>query len=71
MRELCKKHGIYLTAWGPLGTYGEIWGSNLIMENPTLEYIASARGKTVAQVDPLSNCRGIKHLIHYIVLNKA
>ncbi|KAJ1701511.1 hypothetical protein LUZ63_001290 [Rhynchospora breviuscula] len=50
LTELCKKHGIYITAWGPLGTYGEIWGSNLIMENPTLEYIASIRGKTVAQV---------------------
>ncbi|KAJ3677064.1 hypothetical protein LUZ60_002788 [Juncus effusus] len=50
LRELCAKHKIYLTAWGPLGTYGEIWGSKLIMENPTLKAIASAKEKTVAQV---------------------
>ncbi|KAJ6430462.1 hypothetical protein OIU84_021791 [Salix udensis] len=50
LREFCKANGIVLTAYAPLGTRGTIWGSNRVMENEVLKEIATAKGKSVAQV---------------------
>ncbi|KAJ6988983.1 NAD(P)H dependent 6'-deoxychalcone synthase family protein [Populus alba x Populus x berolinensis] len=43
LREFCE-------AKAPLGTRGTIWGSNRVMENEVLREIATAKGKSVAQV---------------------
>ncbi|KAF1882538.1 hypothetical protein Lal_00002716 [Lupinus albus] len=48
--EFCKKNGIYLSGWSPLGAYKARWGSNVVMENPILKEIAHSRNKNVAQV---------------------
>ncbi|KAJ6911578.1 hypothetical protein NC652_022006 [Populus alba x Populus x berolinensis] len=50
LREFCEAKGIVLTAYAPLGTRGTIWGSNRVMENEVLREIATAKGKSVAQV---------------------
>ncbi|KAI4382567.1 hypothetical protein MLD38_008517 [Melastoma candidum] len=50
LREFCGRHGILLTAYAALGAQGTIWGSNRVMGSEKLRQIASARGKTVAQV---------------------
>jgi diketogulonate reductase-like aldo/keto reductase len=50
LREFCEANGIVLTAYAPLGTRGTIWGSNRVMENEVLREIATAKGKSVAQV---------------------
>ncbi|KAB1225576.1 Non-functional NADPH-dependent codeinone reductase 2 [Morella rubra] len=50
LRDFCKTNGIIVTAFSPLGARGTGWGTNNVMENETLEEIAKARGKTVAQV---------------------
>lgn len=48
--EFCKANGIVVTAYSPLGAKGASWGTNDVMDNETLNEIAKARGKTVAQV---------------------
>jgi len=48
--EFCKANGIVVTAYSPLGATGASWGTNDVMDNETLNEIAKARGKTVAQV---------------------
>ncbi|KAJ4710179.1 putative Aldo-keto reductase [Melia azedarach] len=50
LREFCEKKGIHITAYSPLGGRGTFWGSNRVMECEVLKEIASAKGKTVAQV---------------------
>ncbi|XP_058105691.1 non-functional NADPH-dependent codeinone reductase 2-like [Magnolia sinica] len=50
VREFCKMNGIQVTAYSPLGSTGNPWGTNDVMENQVLKEIAKARGKTVAQV---------------------
>ncbi|KAK4792070.1 hypothetical protein SAY86_022505 [Trapa natans] len=50
LREFCKEKGITITAFSPLGARGTNWGTNLVMENETLQEIAEARGKSIAQV---------------------
>ncbi|KAG6737025.1 hypothetical protein POTOM_060018 [Populus tomentosa] len=50
LREFCKANGILLTAYAPLGAKGTLWGSNRVMENKVLKEIATAKGKSVAQV---------------------
>lgn len=50
LREFCKANGILLTAYAPLGAKGTLWGSNGVMENEVLKEIATAKGKSVAQV---------------------
>ncbi|KAJ4710176.1 NADPH-dependent codeinone reductase-like protein [Melia azedarach] len=50
LREFCKKKGIHITAYSPLGAKGTVWGSNRVLESEVLKEIATARGKTVAQV---------------------
>ncbi|CAM8884825.1 unnamed protein product [Rhodiola kirilowii] len=46
----CREKGISLCAWGPLGGNGTPWGSNAVMDDPVLNEIATAKGKSVAQI---------------------
>lgn len=48
--EFCKANDILVTAYAPLGARGTVWGSNRVVENEVLNEIATAKGKTVAQV---------------------
>ncbi|KAJ4710177.1 putative Aldo-keto reductase [Melia azedarach] len=50
LREFCKKKGIHITAYSPLGAKGTAFASNRIFESEVLKEIATAKGKTVAQV---------------------
>ncbi|CAM8989417.1 unnamed protein product [Rhodiola kirilowii] len=50
LREFCKLKGIHITAYSPLGASGTSWGDGRVLENETLQAIAKARGKSVAQV---------------------
>ncbi|XP_057446772.1 protein REDOX 2-like [Lotus japonicus] len=50
LREFCKQKGIHVSAWSALGAYKVTWGSGAVMENHILQDIATAKGKTVAQV---------------------
>ncbi|XP_048229486.1 non-functional NADPH-dependent codeinone reductase 2 isoform X2 [Ricinus communis] len=50
LRKFCEEKGIQITAFSPLGGKGTIWGSNRVLECEVLKEIASAKGKTVAQV---------------------
>ncbi|XP_042500456.1 non-functional NADPH-dependent codeinone reductase 2-like [Macadamia integrifolia] len=50
LREFCKKRGIHITAYSPLGAKGTPWGTARVMECEVLKEIAEARGKTIAQV---------------------
>lgn len=50
LREFCKQKGIHVSAWSPLGAYKVFWGSGAVMENKILHDIATAKGKTIAQV---------------------
>ncbi|KAI3734176.1 hypothetical protein L6452_13640 [Arctium lappa] len=50
LNEFCKKNGILLTGYSPLGAFGNAWGHNRVMECDVLKDIANSRGKTVAQV---------------------
>ncbi|KAF8008477.1 hypothetical protein BT93_K2218 [Corymbia citriodora subsp. variegata] len=50
LRGFCREKGIQVSAWSPLGANGAAWGSLSVMESPVLKEIATARGKTVAQV---------------------
>jgi len=51
LREFCKQKGIHVSAWSALGAYKIFWGSGAVMENPILQDIAKAKGKTTAQVN--------------------
>ena len=48
--EFGKANGIVITAFSPLGGIGSSWGTNRVMDDETLNHIAKAHGKTVAQV---------------------
>ncbi|GMH27620.1 hypothetical protein Nepgr_029463 [Nepenthes gracilis] len=48
--DFCKRNGIQVTAYSPLGAIGTFYGSNRVMECQVLKEIAKARGKTVPQV---------------------
>ncbi|GMI87474.1 hypothetical protein like AT1G59960 [Hibiscus trionum] len=50
LRSFCKENGILVEVYAPLGAKGTLWGSNRVMESETLEEIARAKGKSVAQV---------------------
>ncbi|KAI3734174.1 hypothetical protein L6452_13638 [Arctium lappa] len=50
LNEFCKKNGILLTGYSPLGAFGNAWGHNHVLECDVLKDIANSRGKTVAQV---------------------
>jgi diketogulonate reductase-like aldo/keto reductase len=55
LKKFCKDKGIHVSAWSPLGANGALWGSLAVMDNPILKDIAIASGKTVAQVNFLTN----------------
>ncbi|CAI9087884.1 OLC1v1022072C1 [Oldenlandia corymbosa var. corymbosa] len=46
----CKEKGIHVSAWSPLGAYGNFWGSNAVMENQIMKNIAISKKKPVSQV---------------------
>ncbi|KAJ0538881.1 putative D-galacturonate reductase [Helianthus annuus] len=49
--EFCKANGILVTAYSPLGAFGNrSWGHNRVMECDILQNIAKSKGKTVAQI---------------------
>ncbi|KAE8077230.1 hypothetical protein FH972_015810 [Carpinus fangiana] len=50
LREFCEKKGIHITAYSPLGAKGTPWGTNWVMDSQELKDIASAKGKTTAQI---------------------
>ncbi|WCJ37066.1 NAD(P)-linked oxidoreductase superfamily protein [Euphorbia peplus] len=50
LKPFCEERGIHITAYGPLGGKGTPWGTNQVMECEALKDIATARGKTLAQV---------------------
>ncbi|KAJ9554340.1 hypothetical protein OSB04_018385 [Centaurea solstitialis] len=50
LNEFCKKNGILLTGYSPLGASGNGWGHNRVMESEILQHIANSKGKTVAQI---------------------
>ncbi|GLT40047.1 hypothetical protein SLA2020_142050 [Shorea laevis] len=50
LREFCRAHNIFLTAYAPLGAKGTLWGSNQVLESEVLKEIARAKGKTVGQI---------------------
>ncbi|XP_077236226.1 7-acetyl-epi-neemfruitin B aldo-keto reductase-like [Tasmannia lanceolata] len=50
LRDFCEEKGIHVSAYSPLGGYGALWGSNLVLESEELKQIAQAKGKSVAQV---------------------
>ncbi|QCD92372.1 alcohol dehydrogenase [Vigna unguiculata] len=50
LREFCKQKGIHVSAWSPLGSYKNFFGTNAVMESPILKEIACARQKTIAQI---------------------
>ncbi|WCJ21727.1 NAD(P)-linked oxidoreductase superfamily protein [Euphorbia peplus] len=48
--EFCKKNGIVLTAYAPLGANGTRWGSNRVLTNQALNEIATSKGKSLPQI---------------------
>lgn len=50
LRDFCKKHGILLVAYAPLGAVGTFYGTNRVMESETLKEIAAAKKKSIAQI---------------------
>ncbi|RZC93199.1 hypothetical protein C5167_029176 [Papaver somniferum] len=50
LREHCKANNVLVTAYSPLGAKGTFWGSNAVIDSEVLNKIASARGKSLAQV---------------------
>ena len=50
LNQFCKSNSILLTAYSPLGAFGDPWGHNRIMESDVLQDIAKSKGKTIAQV---------------------
>ncbi|XP_031248194.1 LOW QUALITY PROTEIN: non-functional NADPH-dependent codeinone reductase 2-like [Pistacia vera] len=50
LREFCKKKGIHVTAYSPLGAKGTPWGTDRVLDSEVLKEIASSRRKSAAQV---------------------
>ncbi|KAJ9554342.1 hypothetical protein OSB04_018387 [Centaurea solstitialis] len=50
LNEFCKKNGILVTGYSPLGGFGKAWGHNRVMECDVLIDIANSKRKTVAQI---------------------
>ncbi|KAK1278071.1 hypothetical protein QJS04_geneDACA017147 [Acorus gramineus] len=50
LNDFCKDKGIVLCAWSPLGGTGAMFGSYRILDNPILDQVAQARGKSKGQV---------------------
>lgn len=54
--NFCKQKGIHITAYSPLGASGTSWGDGRVLQNDTLQAIAKARDKSVAQVPSNYSC---------------
>ncbi|KAI3849255.1 hypothetical protein MKX03_001654 [Papaver bracteatum] len=50
LRNYCKANNILITAYSVLGAKGTAWGSNAVLGSEVLNQIATARGKSIAQV---------------------
>ncbi|KAK1301874.1 hypothetical protein QJS10_CPB12g01550 [Acorus calamus] len=50
LKDFCKDKCIVLCAWSPLGGIGALFGSYRILDNPILDQVAQARGKSKGQV---------------------
>ncbi|XP_016546784.2 LOW QUALITY PROTEIN: non-functional NADPH-dependent codeinone reductase 2-like [Capsicum annuum] len=50
LRDFCKRNGVFVVGYSPLGSIGTFYGTNRVMESQVLKEIAKAKGKTVAQV---------------------
>nr|XP_043614131.1 D-galacturonate reductase-like [Erigeron canadensis] len=48
--QFCRKNGILVTGYSPLGASGTQWGHNRVMECNVLHDISKSRGKTIAQI---------------------
>ncbi|KAL8490273.1 hypothetical protein ACS0TY_025980 [Phlomoides rotata] len=48
--DLCKANGIVVSGYSPLGSIGQIWGSDRVVSIEALKDIAKAKGKSVPQV---------------------
>uniref|UniRef100_A0A0E0EVA6 NADP-dependent oxidoreductase domain-containing protein n=1 Tax=Oryza meridionalis TaxID=40149 RepID=A0A0E0EVA6_9ORYZ len=50
LREVCRREGVQLCGYSPLGAKGTPWGSAAVMDSAVLQEIAGAKGKTLAQI---------------------
>ncbi|EAZ15107.1 hypothetical protein OsJ_30521 [Oryza sativa Japonica Group] len=50
LREVCRREGVQLCGYSPLGAKGTPWGSAAVMDSGVLQEIAGAKGKTLAQI---------------------
>ncbi|KAK2970317.1 hypothetical protein RJ640_026793, partial [Escallonia rubra] len=50
LRQFCGELGIHVSAYSSHGAPGDCWGSNAVVENPTIQSIALKHGATPAQV---------------------
>lgn len=50
LRDFCSAKGIHVSAWSPLGAPGTKYGSNLVLDHPTIKEIAAKYGKSRGQV---------------------
>ncbi|KAJ4710184.1 NADPH-dependent codeinone reductase-like protein [Melia azedarach] len=65
LREFCKKKGIHITAYSPLGAKGTAFASNRIFESEVLKEIATAKGKTVLE-DFVCGCELCKVSLRWV-----
>ncbi|KAF0929137.1 hypothetical protein E2562_016376 [Oryza meyeriana var. granulata] len=50
LREVCRREGVQLCGYSPLGAKGTPWGSSAVMDSAVLQEIAGNKGKTLAQI---------------------
>uniref|UniRef100_A0A0E0M513 NADP-dependent oxidoreductase domain-containing protein n=1 Tax=Oryza punctata TaxID=4537 RepID=A0A0E0M513_ORYPU len=50
LREVCRREGVQLCGYSPLGAKGTPWGSAAVMDSGVLHEIAQTKGKTLAQI---------------------
>ncbi|XP_052134343.1 probable NAD(P)H-dependent oxidoreductase 2 [Oryza glaberrima] len=50
LREVCRREGVQLCGYSPLGAKGTPWGSAAVMDSGVLHDIAQTKGKTLAQI---------------------
>ncbi|KAF0929136.1 hypothetical protein E2562_016375 [Oryza meyeriana var. granulata] len=50
LREVCRREGVQLCGFSPLGAKGTPWGSAAVMDSDVLQEVAGAKGKTMAQI---------------------
>uniref|UniRef100_A0A0D9XHB2 NADP-dependent oxidoreductase domain-containing protein n=1 Tax=Leersia perrieri TaxID=77586 RepID=A0A0D9XHB2_9ORYZ len=50
LREVCRREGVQLCGYSPLGAKGTPWGTASVMDSGVLQEIAEAKGKTLAQI---------------------